>query len=60
MTEREELKPCPFCGSKASFRSSYGDAGKSHWVECLRCRSGGEDCSSKQGAEKAWNRRAEG
>lgn len=61
----EELKPCPFCGSKARLVHTLDDE---WYVECSQCDSeGGGFCSclpstwlygTKQEAIEAWNRRA--
>ena len=63
----EELKPCPFCGGKASinYERIQGE-NKGFWAQviCNAChgRSGGTWASSYNTAErievKAWNRRA--
>lgn len=55
---REELKPCPFCGSEARFEVD----GERGWICCSN-----EDCtawdteifSTTDEAIKAWNTRAE-
>ena len=61
-----ELKPCPFCGCKADFRTE--NFGARVWVQCsvcgvatsrydtnlIVCGKGG-----KEWAREAWNRRAE-
>lgn len=56
---KTELKPCPFCGGKAEVvpYSVYGKV-KSYFVNCLKCGCQIRDYTSKQNAEKAWNRRA--
>ena len=58
--EHKELKPCPFCGGKAEVvpYSVYGKV-KSYFVQCLKCGCQSRDYTSKQNAEKSWNRRAE-
>ena len=52
-TEREALKPCPFCGGEAI----YGFNFNAEWVECTDC---GVDvvCDTFDEAAAAWNRRA--
>ena len=56
-----ELKPCPFCGGKASV--TFGDARKWFYIECLN-----DDCPihvqgmwhlDMDNAIEEWNRRAE-
>ena len=62
----EELKPCPFCGEKASINyERIPGENKGFWAQviCNAChgRSGGTWASSYSAAErievKAWNRR---
>lgn len=60
MTQETELKPCPFCGSKAHFEI---DDDRWEWIECGSCGMQGnrsaslmEDCKPK--LAEAWNRRA--
>ncbi len=61
-TKNEELKPCPFCGGKAT-TSEKEDVKVPHgwgWVGCQCCKafmdwSHGE--SGKRLAIEAWNRR---
>lgn len=54
LTEKE-LKPCPFCGGKAS----YIESGKgAYWIKCYRCRVETEAYDCKEEALKVWNRRA--
>lgn len=51
----EELKPCPFCGSKnlCLIRNSW------YWVQCNNCLAEiGVQESEKDAIEK-WNRRAD-
>ena len=53
-----ELKPCPFCGGRASLVQKGG----SFFVKCNRCPGAvvtGCIHQSKEEATKAWNRRAE-
>ena len=59
-----ELKPCPFCGGKASLRHKHAGSGESY-VQCEKC--GLEsirfiksfECSSDDRAVEFWNRRAD-
>lgn len=51
----DELKPCPFCGGKAEFRSG---SSTTPYIRCREC--GGRTKSSRDRANliDAWNRRA--
>ena len=57
-----ELKPCPFCGGKASLRHDHTGIGTSY-VQCEKC--GLEsikfiksfECASDDRAAEFWNRR---
>lgn len=54
MTERGELLPCPFCGSKNIVTINWGV-----WrCWCLECFGKLEDCLSDRDAIKRWNTRA--
>ena len=52
-----ELKPCPFCGGKATERRavSYPE----FWVKCCVCGAEGPVRGTPESAAEAWNRRAE-
>ena len=62
----EELKSCPFCGSKASVRQvapvainnavKYGYGG--YFVMCNKCLTSGNNYPTEMKAIEAWNRRA--
>lgn len=55
-SERERLKPCPFCGSPAALDSQFG---REWWVQCLGCdASHGVLDESPGDAENRWNTRA--
>ena len=50
-----DLKPCPFCGGKASMidTSPYHD----YYVKCLKCGIEQKLYKSRRTATVAWNRR---
>jgi len=50
-----ELKPCPFCGSKAEI---YQDYEGSWTIECTVCFARSWPRKDKEQAIEAWNRRA--
>jgi Lar family restriction alleviation protein len=60
-----ELKPCPFCGSKAILYSELVKTGQylplpegNYSVQCIECAAGTAiDWEAEQDAIKAWNRR---
>jgi Lar family restriction alleviation protein len=61
-----ELKPCPFCGGKATLRSDFGykEGCQTAWVRCT-CGADGpisDSCAGETETEAiaAWNRRVEG
>ena len=41
MKERDELKPCPFCGGEAEMCSHSDRAGKYWYIGCKNCFSRG-------------------
>lgn len=50
--ERNELKPCPFCGSELEFQHWHLDK----WnIICKTCKASCEQGTTKLGAIKAWN-----
>lgn len=56
-----DLKPCPFCGSKAKMYRYYHHAFSNRVqtiVECTKCRCNSGDWGRVDEAIKAWNRRA--
>lgn len=55
----DKLKPCPFCGGEAEHIKThlYGKV-SGHFIACKKCECQIKIFSSKQNAEKAWNRRA--
>lgn len=70
--ERNELKPCPFCGGTAEIRMSsemvrFNESDNFYFVKCTACRMRGsrygclDGYSKRERIEKAitaWNRRA--
>jgi Lar family restriction alleviation protein len=53
-----ELKPCPFCGGKASLERA-GDRNYSCIVACTECSCAIETCEEGLECGKKWNERAE-
>lgn len=58
----DELKPCPFCGSKAELKRWWTGLGISRYtnrVQCTnkKCRCNSGDWKIKPKAIAAWNRR---
>lgn len=60
----DELKPCPFCGTKSYecdcvvFNNNLG--GKWYFVECIECKAQGPRMTTHKHACEAWNRRTNG
>lgn len=52
-----ELKPCPFCGSKRIHLVDASELGN-NWVRCDNCETEGPCHLTEQNAIEAWNRRA--
>ena len=52
----ENLKPCPFCGSKYAYTHSYI---RSVSKICSVCGAIGPVAANEVDAERLWNRRAE-
>ena len=52
-----ELKPCPFCGSEAFIKRSYGN--DYSWIMCsnYECHIDGPHKPTVKSAIKAWNKR---
>ena len=57
------LKPCPFCGGKADYKTYLDNAA---YVECRKCRTTSDVFNSTDfydlnciAASEAWNRRCE-
>lgn len=48
-----ELLPCPFCGGLTCVPCGGDPA----WVMCFRCAATGPECSTRDKAIAAWNRR---
>lgn len=51
--KEEELKPCPFCGNEPKIWLNHGY----HFIYCLGCSVRTVNCSKKEHATEAWNRR---
>lgn len=63
--EKPDLKPCPFCGRKASFSGEYSVNGIKAWaIYCgkspadFTCGAQVSSIESEEAAIEAWNRRA--
>jgi len=54
---KEELKPCPFCGCKASVFEMVG-LNTGHCVQCESCCAGIAGFDTEDEAREAWNTRA--
>lgn len=54
---REQLRPCPFCGSVAIV---WMQAGHAHYLECSHCGGRIRPHIDKAEAIEAWNRRESG
>ncbi|WP_367882762.1 Lar family restriction alleviation protein [Cloacibacillus porcorum] len=50
-----ELKPCPFCGSKAKLYQAYDG---SYCVQCTKCANRTLCRKTKETVIASWNRRA--
>lgn len=61
MTNKPEIKPCPFCGGEAEFYPNYIE-GEENWVECCNAKcqaTNGYVRRTPEEALSAWNTRAE-
>ena len=54
-----DLKPCPFCGSKAYMNSNYIAQNKKQWAVQCKCGARFFFMDRKYKAIEAWNRRAD-
>ena len=54
----DELKPCPFCGGKASIMR-YSYITKEHYCFCTSCKVRMPNSLTREEAIERWNRRAE-
>lgn len=54
-----ELKPCPFCGSKAELNRLGGPNSTHAYVECSKCDASMPFRTTFEAAAEAWNRRVE-
>lgn len=50
----KELKPCPFCGGKATVNQFLDSL---FWVRCTECGSENQASNTEKQAIDAWNRR---
>lgn len=58
--KNEELKPCPFCGSKAKLRKEgHREYAPTYSVECTKCLAKTFSIMVKQDAIEHWNGRAD-
>ena len=57
--DREELKPCPFCGETVILTVNDHNEGVFPWsIQCASCGGGTGNYETKLKATAAWNRRA--
>lgn len=57
---REELKPCPFCGTQATYEDEADGTNRPHYIGCAdsHCQMGtGRYFETKHAALIAWNMR---
>lgn len=60
MTEQNNLRPCPFCGSKYVFvRTTYLKDGAHYEVYCAKCSANGGSRTEERKAREDWNRRVD-
>lgn len=52
-----KLKSCPFCGGKAESLTPWAGTVCGYWVRCEACGCETAVYSTKEQAEKVWNRR---
>lgn len=55
-----DLKPCPFCGSKAELNRLGGPGSTHAYVECSKCDASMSFRTTFEAAAEAWNRRSDG
>jgi Lar family restriction alleviation protein len=53
MSEKQNLKPCPFCGGEAHIEFSWSI----YYGECNKCFATGPENVTKSNAIKRWNKR---
>lgn len=56
-SEREKLKPCPFCGSPAKLEILGGPESLFRIVKCSKCRCDLHWWTTVELAIEAWNKR---
>ena len=52
--KRENIRPCPFCGSK---KVKICLINKIYWICCISCNSTSGYYNTRAGAKKNWNKR---
>lgn len=59
MSNKAELKPCPFCGGEAKTSTSFSDHGTVSAIVCHKCGAAiRRPFDNKSAVTKLWNTRA--